>query len=298
MAFNKQLVSKVVVPRGTNVNIRKFPSTRDIVLFNVKKGDAAGRTSGAFTDKKDGRWFQVTFHKKVKNRIFGYVRSDVVRLLEPKTQPKVDGEALVKALIKNDKILYHRLLIIADLIRRLNEAGIDVTAFDARFTLLIRRYTLRQNKLKESKLLKFQTGFQAAFTSLKVLFSTAPFIFGSHKVGTIGNPFPVIPIVIVAVISFGTPIALYFAFRPDFDESTIDLKESRALRKLLDSIDPKVAKEIRADLEKQIDKAFRLGKETERFDFSFGKIITPIIIGGILFFVFTKVVPNLRKRAA
>ena len=79
--------------------------------------------------------------------------------------------------------------------------------------------------------------------------------------------------------------ALYYVFKPDYDDSKKDLKVSYNLKKLLDSAEPEVAKQIEQDLEKQIDDAYNQGKTDQWFSGIGSMLKYAAIIGGTIYIV-------------
>lgn len=202
----------------------------------------------------------------------GWVRQDVVTNSARMAGNPQDarGHDLLQKLIKSDNQLYQNLLVNAESITRLKARGIPVNTFEFRLNRIVRSYTGRQNKIKTSKLINFQTRLNRAFKWLADKFSG-----GVRGVGGI----PLIPVAIGTAVGLGTGALTWITFRSDFSESTKDLKESRELQKLLDQADSQVASSIRADLEKQIDKAFAAGKTWGKLSFFGGSIKNLALFG-------------------
>lgn len=255
-----ELIDKPLYAKGDVINIRRSPELDAPVLKQVPQGQSVGIVY-SWVQRKDSAgktwvWFQV--EGIVKN---GWVRQDVVSnvSVKPSTtgQTQPDGNNLIQDIIKKDYATYHNLLVSAEIIDRLKKKGKSVASNETTLNSLIKEYTDRQAKIKDSKLVNFQTRFNEGYEWLKNKWSA--FISG---VGA----FPLIPVAIGAAVGIGTSAAIYLAFKPDYDGSVRNLKESNQLKSLLETIDPAIAAQIRANLEGQIDQAYNQGQTDGAFN--------------------------------
>jgi hypothetical protein len=277
MSFDKKYTGKLVLSKSGTINIRNLPSTNGEVLTTVTGSRSAGRSSGAYLTMPDGNWLQVNLYSAVKGKSYGYVREDVVRLSEPPPESpndKVDDReagSLLENLVNNDNRTYHSMLKSAEMIDRLKKQGKDVTGVEKKLSEVSSRYSKRQKKLKESTLIKWQDGLRRGYEWLADKWS--------RLVGGIGTPI-LIPIAIGAVVGIGLSVTIYYAFKPDYEDSVVDLKVSAELEQALSKVSPEQAAKIKKDLEKQVDDAYNQGKTDQQFSF-FGLPAKVLLIGGI-----------------
>lgn len=289
MGFDRKLMNKVVSPKNQAANTRRNPTKASRVMVRTLKGKAIGRTSGVFQDMSDGhRWYKVTFLKKKGNplRIYGWIRSDVAKLTEPVSNPEVNSLALIRTIINNDKKLIKRLVVIGNQLIELKKEGADVTKYVKRFEILVKRYNRRQSLLKNSKTLEFTQEAAISLTKLFLIF-TRP---GGISIGVV--PAVVLPIgELIAVLVAAT--AAYFIFRPELDDSLVDLDVSTELQDVLDQLDPELKDEILEDLEEQIDNAAEKGASAINTDEIINKIRNIAI--GVGVFILAKEVLQLEQ---
>lgn len=269
-----KLIDQTLYAKFDTINIRKDPSLDTPVIAQVHKGKPVGivtawmEDTSAETGKKI--WFRVIGIKT------GWVRQDVVTNSSRSVGNSEDAQGydLLQNLVKTDNELYHNLLLNAESIQRLKERGITVSTYENRLNRIISSYTERQNKIKHSNLVNFQTRLNQGFQWLADKFSDL-----IHGVGAL----PLIPVAIGAAIGLGTGFLIYLTFRADYSESTLNLKESKELQKLLNQVDKEVAGAIRSDLEKQIDTAYASGKTSGKISFLGGSVKNLALIGlGVL----------------
>ena len=275
MGFSHNHISLIVSPLGGSLNIRQSPTTLSAVLFkrlnnpsSPGKIASAGRSTGdTFKDKSGFIWYKISLVNKYKGQRWGWVRNDVIKFYKSKGD-KVSQEkaqSLVNNLIATDQKVYTKALLLAPLLDIAEKKGNNIESLKIKYLGIIKRLERRQNKIKTSKLLKWRTGIEKGLTWFKNAFksylsSPTTYKYGINGIGSITA------IVVSGVIGGGLVVAAYFAFRPDYDESTIDLEMSKELEKALSLLTPEEAQKLQANLEKQVDNAYNTGKSNERFN--------------------------------
>lgn len=300
MSFSQNYINKTVYPKGSTVNVRVIPSTAasftsggkqvNNLLTVVKQGTPVGRTSGSFFKMKDGDWLQVMFYAPVSNRSYGYVRSDVVTLVNPSDnkQAEQNGSQLINDLVANDIKVYQNLLFNSELIEKMKAKGFDrLVTYEAKHEDLIKKYNERQTAIKNSGLVKTNNWVSSKWQWLQKKWSAL-----TSGVG-------VAPLVLVAIggaVGVVSAVLIYYAFKPRYDDSKIDLKESAELTKALQSLSPEEAATLRDNLEKQIDDAYNQGKKDQQFSGWLGTLKNvALLVGGFWLadkFVFSKRAKN------
>lgn len=300
MKFSTKHINLIVAPKGTNVNIRAEATTKSKVLFNRKnnasegKVASAGRTTGDYVKDGDYIWYKITLYKQYAGQTWGWVRNDVIRLFKPKadTVSKEQAQRLVDKLVQSDQEVYKKSLLLAPLLEQAEKQGKNVTSLKEQFKGIIQRLETRQNKIKTSKLLKWKAGLQKGLTWFKNAFKTyllTQYGIAGDSIGALGA------IVVGAVIGGGLAVAAYFAFRADYDESTIDLKTSKELEKALSLLTPEEAKTLQQNLEKQIDEAAKTGYTSAKFGSAL-KLVKYGVVIVAAFWIGSKVL-SLTKKA-
>jgi hypothetical protein len=273
--FNKDSINLLASPKGDSLNYRSAPNTTASVLHTSLKGKSAGRTSGDFFNLADGLWWAVVLNS---NGQTAYVRNDVTLFSRPKDNPKIteaEAQNLINDLVKSDSEIYHSLLRINTLILTAQSQGKNVDKYKAQFALLYSRLNNRQEKIKTSKLVSFQTGLKKGYEAMQAGFEKAvqSDTYGIMGIGSLTA------IIIGAVIGAGIAVAIYFAFKPTYSESQADLKISSTLEKALSTLSPTESKQVKTDLENQIDTAYNQGSTDGTFS-GMSKILLPL---GLLF---------------
>jgi len=284
MSFDKKYTGKLVLAKSGSAKVRSLPTQNSDLLVMVTGNQSAGRTSGAFLKMGDGNWLQLNLYRPVKGKTYGYMREDVIRLSEPppdSPNDKVDDQeagSLLENLIKNDNGTYHSMLKSAEMIDRLKKQGKDMSEHETKLNSITTRYAKRQQKLKDSTLIKWQDGLRKGYEWLADKWS--------HMFDGMGTPI-LIPIAIGAVAALGLAVTIYYAFKPDYEDSVADLKVSSDLELALSKVSPEQAKAIKIDLEKQVDDAYNQGKTDQQFSF-FGLPLKVLLIGGLGLFAANK----------
>lgn len=290
MAWDKKLVNLNVTPKGETTNVRKLPGTTSTIVVTAKAGNLIGRTTGAVVKQTDGDWYQVIIPN---GGGYGYVRNDVVNLT-PAANDITDAQAadLVNKLVANDAKIYESLIRSSVMLKKLKEKNANTATYDQKFKTLYNNVTYRKNKIENSNLLKFQTGLKNTYTGL--VFSFKWYLLSTFGINTI-NAIPVIGYVIAVTVGAGVATLAYFAFKPDYDQSTVDLKISSDLESALSKVDPETAAAIKTDLEGQIDTAYNRGKTDGSFSGMF-TVVKYIGIGILGFMVVNSFMKSQNKK--
>jgi hypothetical protein len=277
-AFKTSLINLIAAPKGDSLNYRSAPNTQSKILHTSLKGKSGGRTTGDYFTLSDGTWLKVLLNQ---SELTAYVREDVTSLIKPTTNPTItdaEAQSLIDKLVKSDEETYYTLLRIAAILKQLSKAGIDISSYTAKYRPLELQFFERQQKMKDSQLLKIQIGIKKVYARLKETFG----------IGSITG------LIVGAIIGVGVAVSIYFAFRPTYNESKVDLKVSSDLEKALSSLNPAAAASVKKDLEKQIDDAYNTGLKDGTFDGLF-KILKPLGIGLFAFWGVTKLINSTRK---
>jgi hypothetical protein len=294
LLFNRDYVNLLTTAKNqAGLNYRTGPGTNNKTIGTAAYGKSWGRTSGNYYKMTDGIWYQVIVND---NKGYAWVREDVTRLLLPKDSPVTDSQSkkMIDQLVSNDMQIHDSLISSANILNAAKAKGINVSAYNEKYKGLITRLIRRQDKIKNSKILSWKTGLKKGMENLLDGFKTYVLTnFGIYIQGI--GVIPLVAIVISAVAGAGLAVAAYFAFKPEYDESTIDLKVSRELEDLLKTTDPETADKIKADLEKQVDKAYNRGKTQGTFAGMF-KIIQPLAFAALGFWGITKIIGSQSKK--
>lgn len=261
--------------------MRKFPYTTSEVLLRVEGQSPAGRTNGTYLAMKDGDWYQVTLYKPVGDRVYGYVRSDVVKLIEPQTSPdNVDGEGLVKDLIKQDYLIYHSLLRSAEMLRRLKVKGKDVSKPEAVVNTLAKNLAERKKAIEQSNLVKVGHKIE----------SSHKWILSKLGLSGLGEPVTISLSAAALIFVAGAAAAglIYFAFKAAKSDSDREAKISKEVEEILTrelGVDGYAT--FKADMDKQVKDAYADGKSDGEWDGIFA-IAKPLLIAAGGFWAVTK----------
>jgi hypothetical protein len=270
MSFSKENINKIVYPKGTSLNVRAYPYITDPVklktgesvknlIVNVKKGNPVGRTSGLFFAMKDGNWYQVMFYKPIGNRTYGYCRLDVITLItaDNNKEGEKQGTKLMNDLITSDVKLYQNLLILAELSNSLGKKGVNVSSYEKRINEIIALYNERQKAIKDSGLIKTNNWVHEKWAWIQNKWSSKKYETGTYGIGEITTG---IAIAIGAGVGLVSAALIYYAFKPKYDDSVANVKETTELKKALSYLSPEESQKLMSDLELQVDKAYQQGK--------------------------------------
>ncbi|MEI6122283.1 MAG: hypothetical protein WCQ95_01510 [Bacteroidota bacterium] len=293
MAQEANYQNKIVTAVDSIVNVRKIPSFTSAKITSIKSGTIIGRSSGTTFNMDGDKWIQVNLTLPVGENKTGYVAElyqgkENVRLSDPGASPVAEQNAqkLIDDIVATDKQTYATLLACYNKIVALSKKNIAIP-LDLQLKLCATYVSLsnRQKKIRENVNLKVTTGHAKDEVAGKNIASYINETRGGGGVMGIGELATILVLVIIALIATAaTAATLYYIFKPNYSESTRDLKVSKELQKALDTLSPEDQKAVKEDLEKQIDDANRAGKNDQKFTDFFTGIPTKIIlaVGGFL----------------
>lgn len=283
--FDPSMLNLAAKPKGIPliVGIYDFPSTSSNQILSISQLEEIGRTTGDWAqDNVGNKWYKISIYRVSSGFFYGWVQANRLNLYsKPEITPNVSGDNIIKVLTGNDRRITNNLLLTRELFARLNAKGIDTSAYRSNFNKLTLRLNSRQYKIRTSSLVKFEEKVDDGYSWLFDKFGLSGVSNKSSNLGAL----PLIPIAVALIVGAGATAAIYFVFKPDYDESKTDLKLSADLKSLLEKVDPVTAQAIQDDLEKQIDDAYNRGK-TDQWLGDIGSILKyGLIVGGTLYFV-------------
>jgi uncharacterized membrane protein len=285
-AVNRLVVAKVGKTVKAYSTYRGNGNTLYMALGNSQRL-SFGRATGKTVKADDGsNWYQITLYKSVQGATTAYVSMNDVLLYPVATDSistPLDGEKVLKDLIVRDQQVSKNLILATAQVSQM-KPGTNRTNAERVITALAAKLKVRQDHIKESGLVKFQEATTSAMDSIKDF-------FGIGFIVTVPTAIAAGSLIAVGV---GAAIALYFVFKPSYDESKTDLKISKDLAKLLEKEDPVVAQKIKDDIEKQIDDAYNQGNTDGTFGGMF-EIIKPLAYAAVGFYLVTKVPALIAK---
>lgn len=290
---------EVIALPAIGVNVRSGAGTTFSVLFAVPKGLVVGKVIGYVTGTDGWIWLVLrpVVESPVANR---FVRVDLVDAPAQAAQPagqtasqatataaSNDGTALVKDLVATDYKLYHNLLFIGENIAQLRAKGVNTTGFSADFDKLLKQWAARRDKLARNQYItEIKDGFDKSYIWIKSKWDALVSAVVTLSVGAIVG--------VAFVGGIAASIVLYQLFKPDYDTSKKNLKESDDLKKLLAQADPATAAKIRKQLEGQIDDTYNTGKTDQAGTSMVDNLITMAKVGlGV--FVGAKVISLIKR---
>lgn len=274
--FFKEAVNRLVVAReGKTVKAYSQYGGEGNTLY-IAYGDkqqlSFGRATGKTVTANNGsKWIQLTLYKSVMGVTTAYVAFEDVLLFKPTSDEvptPLNGEKVLKTLIETDQEVSKNLILATAQVAQM-KPGTKRTNAERTIQALSTKLKTRQEHIKQSGLVRFQEAASSAFDSIKEF-------FGIGFVVTVPTAIAAGSLIAVGV---GAAIALYFVFKPSYDESKADLKISNDLAKLLEKEDPIVAQKIKDNIEKQIDDAYNQGKTDGTFGGMFS-VVKPLLWGG------------------
>ncbi|MCK4661354.1 MAG: hypothetical protein KAT68_00700 [Bacteroidales bacterium] len=286
MAEIKEILSyqgKTVFPKGSSLNVRHLPSVKKgKILFNVKRGKSVGTATGGFVffsnDKVGSKnvWSQIFLPKKYNGKNTGYVRTDVVGfdIVEEAGGDVTgnDSKTVIRGLVKNDVLIYKRLLVISEVLERSERLNVNIGSSKELLSQLTNRYEARQKSLRKNKAVETIDFFDNVYSWLKNKFGLS----GIYNIGAV----QFIPIAVGAVAGIVASVALYYMFKPKYDESQRDLKITGCFKEFLNKLPEDKKNKITEDLEKQIDDAYNVGLTEGKFGSLFSTLKYVLIAGG------------------
>lgn len=281
MSFSISYVNKVVYPKIDKINVYRLPSTDSEILLTVKKNNPAGRSSGTFLKMTDANYHLINLYKMYAGRNYGYIKEVECYFWTPTNNETGNqyGNQLINDLVNNDVKVYQNIAFCASLIDNYKAKEINVSDYEKKLNSIIKTYTNRQNKIKNSTSIKIVKWFTNLFSSGKSL--TLKEQLPGAFYGISGWAVPVAAGVVVGIAA---SVIIYYSFKPDYEDSVKDLKTSDELKKALASLSPQESQKLTSNLEKQIDDAYNQGKTDQSFSGFFGnlKTIAIILVGGFI----------------
>lgn len=286
---DRTIVGKTVVTKGTNINIRSGASTASSVIKNVAaSGTALGKATGRvwYDTNPAYKWYEVD------GSPYMYIRNDLATLTgEAKatasttTAKSSDAEAqqMMDEIVSQDKETMNNLNNAAAMIEQLKAKGVSTTASANKLTVIFNRLQERQEAMKKTTWGKVKDTISNAWGSVKNF-------FGFSGLG-------VLPVVIIAGVALvaGAGATALVTLKPWKNQSTIDLKESKELKNLLDNADPVVAEKIRTDIKEQLVDAYTTGNRQGSFS-SVWNIGKYVFAGVLALWLVPKAMDMLNKR--
>lgn len=279
--FDNTIKGKSAFTKGTNVRVRSMPSTSGSILAtNPANNTFVGTLTGTHTmPVKSEIWYEILLTSGKK----GWIRNDVMTMAGnantttvpynpaittpvsntsgKNTKDDAEAQRLIDEILAQDKQTLNNLNEASALIEQLKAKGVNTTSSENQLKKLTTSVLSRQRELEKSTWAKVKDKITNAWGSIKKF-------FGFSGLGIL----PVVAIAAVALVA-GSGATALIILKPWKNQSTIDLKESKELRDLLNKADPKTATKIREDLKSQVVDAYTTGNRQGTWG-SYGKILT------------------------
>jgi len=270
----RKLINRVIVAKASRTNIRQGTSTNTPVLATIDRGKVMGTSTGRYTALDDGNWYEFILVLPAGGGK-GFARGDVIKILTESESKSLQqkGKDLVNKLINSDVEIFHVLARCGAILNNFIDKGINVSKYQKAHQGLYRRLSRRQEKIKASRLVSYNTGFKRGFKKTIQALKTYISVTYGINIGAV----PVAAVVISAAIGAGLAVTAYFVFKADYSESKADLNISNDLERALKSLDPETAGKVIEDLEGQVDTAYTRGKTEGKFTGAFGTLKTLLI---------------------
>lgn len=295
--INSAVKGKIVLTKGTNVNIRTGPGTNYSIQRTIA---ASGTTVGTCTDRvwndndPNYKWYEVSSPPLTTN---SFIRSDLATLSTATTTTTTssntkndDAEAqqLLDEIVSQDIETMNNLNAVAALISTLKAKGIATTVSENKLNSIFTSLQERQEAMKKTTWGKVKDTISNAWGSVKNF-------FGFNGMG-------ILPILIIAGIALvaGAGTTALIVIKPWKNKSNIDLKESKELKALLENADPVVAQKIREDIKSQLVDAYTTGTRQGTFS-SLWNVGKYVLFAGIALWAAPKIMDLLNltpKRTA
>lgn len=284
--FFEKAVNRLVVPVDREFKAYGKYGGRGSVLYTAtsdnEERESIGRSTGRLIVDNDGsKWIEMTLFKASGQttawfalRPNGYDTALLYKPASDEGDTPINGNKLVEMLIGNDNQIAEQLYKASAIIEEMPNSRQKEDAI-AIVQGLESKLLDRQNKIKESGLVKFTEKVNSGVDWIKDKLGLGAIITGT------------VAILVGVGVGLAGAAALYFVFKPDYDESQTDLKVSRDLETLLEKAEPETSRKIKEDLEKQVDKAYNQGKTDGTFGGMFS-IIKPLALAAGGFWVITQ----------
>ncbi|NVO11720.1 MAG: hypothetical protein HXX16_17295 [Bacteroidales bacterium] len=275
MVHDVKLANKDVFKGGSSLIVYANPTSAKMVkginniLLTETSSNSVGRTSG----DREGTFIKVSLAKPIGSYTYGFVIESQAKLVDSKNNTNAEKYAteMMGNLVKNDIELNKNLLVVAELLEKAKAKGLNTTALQEQFNKITNQYNERQKKIQTSKLVSVKQWLNDKWDWIKSKFSKK-----KEEVGSISLA---IAAAAGAIVAVGATALIYYSFKPDYDDSVVNLKDSALLQKAVSNLQPEEAKQLKANLEHQIDDAYNQGKTDQVFGGFFGNIKTLAIVG-------------------
>ena len=290
MATDNTITGKIIRATTDEVNVRKLPSTTSDLCAQFNKNEQIGRATGNISNMSDGKWIQLTLIKPVGNITTAYVKEEfngetlVTWFTSPSPTAENNAQAIINATILNDKKTYSNLADAYRYYQTLKKYDIPVPEkYIKQFTDCYISLQGRQQQMLKMPYIKCSTG---RLSDDKVASGMNQLVVNARGFSGINNDEigDVILTIIIVAILIGAAVGAYYAFKPCFDDSKVDLKVSDLLQKALNTLTPSEQKEVKEDLQKQLDDANKSGKQHQWWTDNKG-FISKIVVGVGAFFL-------------
>lgn len=264
---------KPLYPLIATANVRAGASTSSAILFTGEKGHILGISTGnlLYTDA-DGNnyWFQILPDTPRTDGItFAWVRQDVVTFLNAGNNSTGDGHVdytgnngnyQLNAIIKNDQLLYKKILVNTEIITKLKNFGIDTSQHETINTQVLTDYKNRQSKI--ASYIGTTTGLYYNLTLIPggYLFQLLYDNF-SRALSGLGIVW-FVPVALTLAATAVVGVIAYETFKTDYERGKVNLQVSDTLNKALQTLTPEEHVKVLTELESQIDDAYNAGKKS------------------------------------
>lgn len=239
------------------VNIRTAPGLGGQVLKTARNGESFGTVAGLWHRKVDGyTWYVIIPDFTTKYR-YVYVASGYFKVRKKPVPTKSDTESLINKTLRNDintMVMLSQVVYKMNLLHATGKLDSDTFRFYRSKVKLIADTVMRHQELinRYRSYFVIKDKVNSAIDSVKRFFGL--------------SAVPVVALIAVtAVATVAITALLYYLFKPAYNESVVNLKVSRKLKKALDSLPESDRKEVLDDLERQIDDAYNRGMTDEKF---------------------------------
>lgn len=301
MAFEETSIGKIVKLSKKGAFLYSDPAKGKKVLdtelkylfkpvIGLKIGVATGNVKILRKGGKNVRYIQI----KTLNKYFSdvmklsnfkqqlvYIDSSFVTETAPNSLDEFDGEAIVESTILIDQAAFNYILSAYNTMLKLKKAGEKINVVQYRVVMsLYEKLRKRQNKIAETEGVTVKTGFPKKWLSIRDSFAKATEKAGIEGIGII----PVVVIIVAVVVGAGAATAVYYALKPNYEDSKADFKLSKNLDADLKKYLPKETyDELMKEGEKEVDDAYNAGKGAQKWKdiWAFAKIPV-MVIGGYL----------------
>ncbi|NOU19418.1 MAG: hypothetical protein HOO91_17820 [Bacteroidales bacterium] len=275
MVHDVKLANKDVFKGSSPLIVYANPSSAKTVkgINNVLLTEASSNSVGRTSGDREGTFIKISLAKPIGSYTYGFVIESQVKLVDSKNNANAEKYAseMVGKLVKNDIALNKNLLVIAELLEKAKAKGLNTTSLQEQFNKITNQYNERQKKIQTSKLVSVKQWLNNKWDWIKSKFSKE-----KEEVGSISLA---IAAAAGAIVAVGATALIYYSFKPDYDDSVVNLKDSALLQKAVANLQPEEAKALKANLEQQVDEAYNQGKTDQAFGGFFGNIKTLAILG-------------------